>query len=847
MNFSSDDENNSNTSLKNLINQSKNILNSFKNSPNFFYKDDYFKPENKNIFSKNPIYKNRNPKAPQSFFPIEETFLISQFSCLPKDKKYLWKSLKDLNLDYNIIKKTKNNYLDDIIPGQIGNCYFTSALKLLSENPIRIEKIFAHNKNNTNKNLLIANLFINGLETPIIIDDFFPYNSQSKNFEFCKMNNYSKNIWPMILEKIWAKINSSFEDTISGSIYDSFLFLTPAPIKRFFHDIKHENLFKKISKAIDDNFIVCTDITSSNDNILLRKLGVISNHAYKIVGHGELRDSKGKLFCLLKIFNPFHTTTWTGKWSPYSKEWTNEFLKHLKYNPDKEKKYFWIEMSDYLKFYTTTYILFYFDEFRYKAKKIKQNSIHNVFTLCLIKIDEKAFYNNNDNDKNDKNNIKITNGYFIVNLKYKRFQINYKQKKDYENIFTNVMLFRIDSNNNNFKLIDSKCGKEERIFIPCNSIKSGEYLISVNYPYLNENNNNKIEIGKNFSTNPNRPNSITIGIYSNINMDYVNISEFNYKDKFEKIVVKSIFEKSKKNSHIYYFDKEKENDTFRSINFENEKGAFGYLVIENKSIALLYESLFLCELENVNLLNFIIKDNNNKKIKTNSNNNNNNIIESENNLIDDINTRKFIEILVQKKFIDLYEESKISFTTFPNLKQKLSEENYYEILLKIGSFNKLILIFEKCKEYASIDVRSQIAFKYPLYSIIKEDKTNSTKMRLKYNEKEIEIYECIIEHSSGVLFYYKNKTNDMTVNINVTFKEMKNLVFNMTSDQLLDLNNNNKNSDKNNEKKNIKITVPPNTNKFIQMISINIFKSFNYSFEMNYFIFYSKNKKINTN
>jgi len=83
----------------------------------------------------------------------------------------------------------------------------------------------------------------------------------------------------------------------------------------------------------------------------------------------------------------------------------------------------------------------------------------------------------------------------------------------------------------------------------------------------------------------------------------------------------------------------------------------------------------------------------------------------------------------------------------------------------------------------------------------------------------------------------------MTVNINVTFKEMKNLVFNMTSDDLLNENKNNKN----NEIKNVKIKVPPNTNKFIQMISINIFKSFNYSFEMNYFIFYSKNKKINTN
>ena len=119
-------------------------------------------------------------------------------------------------------------------------------------------------------------------------------------------------------------------------------------------------------------------------------------------------------------------------------------------------------------------------------------------------------------------------------------------------------------------------------------------------------------------------------------------------------------------------------------------------------------------------------------------------------------------------------------------------------------------------------------------------------MRLKYNENEIEIYECIIEHSSGVLFYYKNKTNDMTVNINVTFKEMKNLVFNMTSDDLL-LNDKISNSKNKENVKNVKIKVPPNTNKFIQMISINIFKSFNYSFEMNYFIFYSKNKKINVN
>jgi hypothetical protein len=96
-----------------------------------------------------------------------------------------------------------------------------------------------------------------------------------------------------------------------------------------------------------------------------------------------------------------------------------------------------------------------------------------------------------------------------------------------------------------------------------------------------------------------------------------------------------------------------------------------------------------------------------------------------------------------------------------------------------------------------------------------------------------------MEHSTGVVFYYKNKTRDMCVRINIIFKEKKNLKFGISSDMLYgkdDLNVDNLNE--------ISLFIEPNQNKFIEMRSQNIFESFNYSFTMNYFIFFSKSKML---
>ena len=94
--------------------------------------------------------------------------------------------------------------------------------------------------------------YINGYKSKIIIDDKFPFIENKENIElaFCRINDKTNNIWPLILEKVWAKINSSYEDIIEGNVSDIFYFYTPNPIKIYHHDIKYNNLFDKIKTQL---------------------------------------------------------------------------------------------------------------------------------------------------------------------------------------------------------------------------------------------------------------------------------------------------------------------------------------------------------------------------------------------------------------------------------------------------------------------------------------------------------------------------------------------------------------------------------------------------------------------
>ena len=812
-------------SLKKLINQSKEIKNL---KEGILFNDIYFPPSDKSIFNSyfENIDKNNNNKEitkPQIYLPLDSDFAKCQYTSISKENKYIWKNISYYIKDYNIINNNSIS-LDDIIQGNLGNSYFFSALRFLAEKGDIIPSLF--DLKNKNKKYFEVFVYIHGYKYKIIVDDNFPFilNKDKTELIFCRINQETKNIWPMILEKVWAKINSNYENSIEGDVSDIFKFFTPFPIKIYYHDVKYNNLFEKIKNAIDNNFIVCTDINSRKENQLLKKLGVLSNHAYKIIGYGTLIDSNGNIYNLIKIYNNYEITSWIGDWGPGSKKWSDEFKKYLNYDPDKEKNVFYININDYINFYSTTYILYYRRSYFYFSQKIKIENINSPFTSCKIKF--------NKVDINESNNNNVT--YFIINTKNKRFQQNFKNKKNFQNIFKSIFLYK-KTEEENLILIDSICGKDERIFLSINNdlIKEGdEFIIFLSFPYLDKNDIN-ITLKNSFSINPKRPNNICVGVYTNIikeNSD-IKIESINNEENIEKYIIKSLYEKSKYNSHIYYFDKEKEKDSSRSINFSKEKSAYGYLVLNNNSNAALYEKITFFDYDNINILYFIKSYNNNIQKKTFSD-------------IIDLNKRKIVDNLLKDEYTNFFEETKLNLITQDKNKNMGVENNNekmpFDLEIKLGKKNSLLIIFEKCDDFASINIKSQINFLYPLYMIISENKNNTSILnRLEYKEKKIEIFENIIEHNYGVVFYYINNEKELNAKINIQFKEIKNLEFDMSSDQLNQEKNINVIKDSNNvDIIGIEIKLNSMKNEFFSLKTKNIFENYSYSFENKYTIYY---------
>lgn len=52
-------------------------------------------------------------------------------------------------------------------------------------------------------------LFINGELMDVTVDEFFPYDPKSGDFAFCSSKD-KKSIWPLLLEKAFAKIHGSY-------------------------------------------------------------------------------------------------------------------------------------------------------------------------------------------------------------------------------------------------------------------------------------------------------------------------------------------------------------------------------------------------------------------------------------------------------------------------------------------------------------------------------------------------------------------------------------------------------------------------------------------------------------
>ena len=783
------------------------------------FTDELFPSNFESLFSsKKEIVNYESPAIPK-FLKDKKKLLLSQFALSQKDGRYSWAKLpevKDIS-KLNIITNSKN-ISQDVIQGELGDGYFLSTLSALAENSKNITNIIHNSK--ISDGVYEATIYIHGEPVKILVDDSFPVANASK-IAFAGINDNTGNIWPMILEKIWAKCNKSYEDIIPGNSSDAFEFLTPAPFDNYFHtqDIS-PTLFNIIQEASNNNYIILADITETKNTNLetLSKMGLITNHAYSVIGTAVLKKPNGNEIQLIKMKNIWGTNEWIGDWSDKSLKWTQEFKKAVGLQ-EKEDGIFWMSYDDYLQFYTTTHIAQVYSNYNYNVIKMKNKEENNI---CKITLEKSG------------------SGYFMLNLKNKRIYNNLKNP-NYSNPYCSVMVIKKNSENN-YEYIGGDSGKKDRYYIPSADMGKGDYYMIVTFPKINKNNliPEKIEYNQTEF-------SFRVGVYSSIK-DVKFTPLDTDKSEIDDYMFYTLLNNSEKDEEKYFFAQEGEPNSWRTINFNNDKNGFGYIFYNNESDAYIKERMEISSLKNVNIIPilkdgyFITNPNEtssdiNTTEKSTSKNNTHKSKKNDNDNIDENKVNEKID----------YESKTISETI--NALKGIQLPSDYEIIdegkppviqFNIAPHCQCAILLQKTSDESDIDLSSDICFDYMPNVLLGEQKFPQKKYRLRYNNKPVEVYECIAEHNTGVFFQYKNRSTDFRVKITAKFSKYENLYLLITSS---DLENGGKPQLRkyvegqfrdDNEDNFVELAIEPGETGFFGLNAVDVFEKFSYSCQFDY-------------
>ena len=281
-------------------------------------------------------------------------------------------------------------------------------LASLVDQPERIKRLFVSPTNRVNAvGIYQVQLHINGMLQSVIVDDYIPVEKESGKPAFCRSEN--QEIWAIILEKAWAKLNVTYAKSSSCVPNFASIHLTGVPAEYFPHDspkldpdklwqtlddslASSHSLIANGSLSVSDEKIVGkhtwgemkaramranyeTSIEfkmySEDQKAIVRRLitleasktegciqekGIANKHAYPVLGLVQFKaDGYEEPVRLVKLSNtPGAEGQWNGDWSKDSQLWTRELTSQY-LNTLKENEFF-MPFADYLKWFKGTMV-----------------------------------------------------------------------------------------------------------------------------------------------------------------------------------------------------------------------------------------------------------------------------------------------------------------------------------------------------------------------------------------------------------------------------------------------------------------------------------------------------------
>ena len=278
--------------------------------------------------------------------------------------------------------------MGDVIQGNLGDCYFLTSVACLCEFPGLIMNLFKTKSFNKDGFYEIA-LFIDGKPQIVIVDDYLPV--EKSTGKPCYSQSKGNELWVMLLEKAWAKVNGGYANIITGLPSEALEFLTGFgsliyELKNL-KDIDDINEYKnEIVKNVliaDKNNCLISCSTSKNQDT--EKVGLVIDHAYSLVSCHQIKTSQGKTVYLFRIRNPWSKGEWNGDWGDKSKLWDDKAKSQVDFL-NKEDGIFFMNDTDFFKYFTRVeicYILFNSSSTIYSVEgeqNLKNASVFNIQT-----------------------------------------------------------------------------------------------------------------------------------------------------------------------------------------------------------------------------------------------------------------------------------------------------------------------------------------------------------------------------------------------------------------------------------------------------------------------------------
>ncbi|CAK9135390.1 unnamed protein product [Ilex paraguariensis] len=254
----------------------------------------------------------------------------------------------------------------DVCQGRLGDCWFLSAVAVLTEVSRISEVIITPDYND--EGIYTVRFCIQGEWVPVVVDDWIPCESPGKPaFATSRKGN---ELWVSILEKAYAKLHGSYEALEGGLVQDALVDLTGGAGEEIDMrcaqaqiDLASGRLWSQLLRFKQEGFLLGAGSPSGSD-VHISSSGIVQGHAYSLL---QVREVDGHR--LVQIRNPWaNEVEWNGPWSDSSPEWTDRMKHKLKHVPQSKDGIFWMSWQDFQIHFRSIYVCrVYPPEMRYSV------------------------------------------------------------------------------------------------------------------------------------------------------------------------------------------------------------------------------------------------------------------------------------------------------------------------------------------------------------------------------------------------------------------------------------------------------------------------------------------------